>query len=214
MILPHLTEKEKQSLNELLLDEEGLVKVVPAKVLQAIPQEKLAVWCHYNAIYGLHTTELIEWLKPYIENKKAIEIGAGKGTLGKYLNIPQTDSFLSVTNKEVQLYYLALQQQPIQPHKYVLQYDALDAVKYFKPEVVIGSWVTQQCDEPIPQSNYWGIKEEEILKLVNTYIVIGNEKSHNLKSILRYEHKEYKFDWLYSRSLGKEQNIIYVWERG
>jgi len=212
-VLSNLSNEEMRELDKILLDEEGLIKIVPAKVLEGIPQEKLSVWCHYNAIYGLHTTELLEWIASYIKPGKTIEIGAGKGTLGKYLGIPQTDSYLSVKNEEVKLYYLLMQQQVIQPHKYVLEYDALEAVKHFKPEVVIGSWITQQADQQIPQSNYWGVKEEEILKLVKTYIVIGNESSHGLKEILKYEHKKFSFDWLYSRSLGKEKNMIYIWEK-
>ena len=47
---------------------------------------------------------------------------------------------------------------------------------------------------------------------VQKYIMIGNETVHYLKPILEKPHKEFKFPWLYSRSLRHSSNVIYLWE--
>jgi len=211
-VLQPLSDNRMKELNSLLLDNEGLIKAVSPSILKSITSQDLAIWCHSHSIYGIPTPELIDWLKEEIRDKSAIEIGAGKGTFGKILGVPQTDGFIQLI-PEVRLHYELMKQPIIEPHKNVQKFEASDAVKHFKPEVVFGSWITQHDYKPIPQSSFWGVKEDEILKLVSKYIVIGNEGSHGLKKILSYPHKKYKFDWLYSRSQTKSENIIYVWEQ-
>ena len=60
--------------------------------MQEINEDHLKIWCVKNAIYQILTTELVDWLKKYIGEKKAIEIGAGKSGIGRALGIPATDS--------------------------------------------------------------------------------------------------------------------------
>jgi len=92
--------------------------------------------------------------------------------------------------------------------------DALDAVKKYEPDVVIGSWITTYAPHEMPYgSNPHGIKEPEILDLVDTFIIIGNLDTHGDKPILKRAHEEYYFDWLVSRGKHQENNRIWIWNK-
>lgn len=185
---------------------------MPACFYEKINQEHLAIWCHKNGIYGLPTDELINWLKTQIVGK-TIEIGAGNGAIGRSLNIPITDSYL-MNNLGIAAIY-ALQGQPITSYPDdVIKLDAIEAIDKYNPETVIGCWVTHKYreDEHSRGGNMFGIEEDYILSKVKKYIVIGNDAVHSTKRILKYKHNEYKFPWLYSRSMNTTGNTIYMWQ--
>jgi len=200
-------------LDEELIDENKNLKIKDASFYQNIPQEHLAVWCHHKGIYGLPTVQLIDWLKNEIVLDTTIEIGSGNGSIGRSLKIPMTDSCIMET--EVSLYY-QLMGQPITKYpKDIIRLDAIKAIKKYNPSTVIGCWVTQiykREEGPEQQASIFGIDEEFILKNVNKYILIGNKKAHGQKRILKINHKEFQFPWLFSRSVYPNDNIIYVWE--
>lgn len=207
-----LANQDVSYLNDILLNN-GLLKVVPANILAEIPQQHLTLFGHKHGFYCFPTVELAEWLKiPGLEN--TIEIGAGHGALARYLGIPATDSKL-MQNPEVALLY-RLMGQPVTTYPDdVIKLDAVEAIKKYKPKTVIGCWVTHKYieEEAAREGNMYGVDEQWVLKNVDRYIIIGNEKVHGQKKILELSHKTYKFPWLYSRSVEPTKNIIYVWEK-
>ena len=188
---------------------------VPAQDLAQFKQPLLSLFCLINAIYQLPTVELIDWLEETIGDRTAIEIGAGVGAVGRELGIRMTDSYLQDgTNKAVAEYYAKVQQPMIQYPKDVIKLPALTAVAGMRPQVILGCWVTHKST---PANNWtgnmWGIEEDKFKGLAEQYIVVGNHKTHGDKPILRqFPHKVYQFDWLYSRSLSKDQNAIWVFD--
>lgn len=198
--------------SELL--KENLLIVKPTSFYQNIPQDNLSLWGHHNGVYCFPTEELIDWLKNQITDK-TIEIGAGVGTIGRVLNIPVTDSCYMRNNAEVVLYYKMLCQPITKYPSDIIEMDAISAIKHYKPEVVIGSWITHKYNEKEPwrEGNQYGVDELFILENVQKYIMIGNEKIHSKKPILGLHHKTFRFPWLFSRSLSVDTNVIYVWEK-
>jgi hypothetical protein len=168
----------------------------------------LRAFCHYHGMYNLPTDELIAWLKAQIGDQKAIEIGCGNGAIGRALGIPFTDAKIQDL-PAVQLQYALMQQPCIKYPDDVEKLDGHAAIKKYKPDVVIGSWITAKNN-----GNMYGVSEEKILNSCKTYIHIGNEgvKPHHEKFILNRKHETYKFDWLFGRG-DKEKNVIWVWRK-
>ncbi len=200
-------------LDELLLNG-PYMRLWHSNMYDVIPPESLRLWCHLNARYGLPTTELIHWLRELIGNQKCIEIGAGHGDLGAHLGLLQTDSKQQDTPFTKKIYDIVGAPRIKYP-SHIRKLDALDAVIKYEPEVVIASWVTQFIDATEDpkgmEANMWGVKEDEILKRVKTYVLIGNENIHGTKKILSLPHETYYFPWLKSRATHPEKNLIYVW---
>ncbi len=207
-----LPDHDVNYLDDILMDNHFNLKVVPASVLRDIPIEHLAVWCHHQGVYGLPTQELIDWLRGQII-APAIEIGAGNGAIGRALGIPITDSCI-MRDPLVGLYYKLGGQPTTEYPADIVKMEAMDAIRHYKPATIIGCWVTCRYKEEEHErgGSIHGVNEEFILKNVKKYIVIGNQKVHCNKKILGISHKEYKFPWLYSRSLYRSKDIIYVWE--
>lgn len=203
-------------LDNLLLNN-GLLQVLPASTLQAIPQVHLSIWGNKRGVYCFPTVELIGWLKEQISDRSTIEICSGNGAIGRALGVKSTDSYVQ-TLPEMIAYYALCGQQPIFPPEDVLKFEANEAVDYFKPAVVFGSYITQKYlsgDEdaqPKISSSVYGVDELSLLPKVETYIAIGNKTSHGDKRIRKFAHKSYQFPWLFTRSLKTDENEISVWD--
>jgi hypothetical protein len=195
-------------LDDLMLDKDGSVKPIESAKLDAIPLDHIRIWCGKNAIYQICTVELVEWLKNEIAGRNAIEIGAGVGGIGKALGIHSTDSYMQ-TNEAVAQYYKALGQKPTQPPSYVEKIDANDAVDKYKPEVVVGAFITHRHTGG-DVGNAFGPLEEQIINKA-TYIHVGNINVHKSKPILALPHKEYTFPWLRTRCANQSLNRIWIW---
>lgn len=199
-------------LNDIMLDKSGLVKPVESKVLESIPHLHLMQWCVENAVYQICTVELIEWLKAQIDGRTAIEIGSGRGGIGRALGIKCTDSYMQ-TIPAITEYYRALGQAPIFPPGFVEKIDANEAVNKYKPEVVIGCYITHRYVGG-DDGNEFGPVEENIIDRA-TYIHVGNLNVHKAKTILGVRPpKEFRFPWLRSRARDQSLNMIWVWEHG
>jgi len=185
--------------------------VVPSwETLKAIPLQDLVVWANLHGYYCIPTQELITWLRLQIKGKKAIEICAGHGVIGRELGIITTDSYMQTT-PEMQAYYASLGQTTISPPPFVEKLEALDAVDKYHPDIVIGAFVTQKWVEGDQQGSVYGVDEEKLLRKVPEYIMIGNANSHGAKRILRHPHQQYQAGWLYTRSTAPQKNRIYHW---
>jgi hypothetical protein len=214
LILPN---ENTDYLDELLLDGNGLLKVVPASILQSANPTHLIMWGNKKGVYCLPTTELIEWLQEQISGRSAIEICSGNGAIGRALNIPRTDSYIQTT-PEMMAYYALLSAIPIFPPEDVLKFEANEAVDHFKPEVVLGSYITQKYlpgdeNEPKVGSSLYGVDELALLPKVKTYITIGNKLTHGDKRIRKFPHQTFQFPWLFTRSVKPQNNEISVWTR-
>lgn len=200
-------------LEEIMISSNG--NIIPASFssIEKFPQEALSVFCHKHALYQLPTTELIDFIKSEIGSTSAIEIGSGNGCIGRSLGIPMTDNKMQL-RPQIKMIY-EMQGQPI--IKYgadVEELDAIKAVEKYYPQTVVACWVTHLFKEGMSMGNMYGIEEEQLFENgVSKYIHIGNEATHSQKPILeKYQVKKLKFPWLLSRSMKREQNVIYIFE--
>ncbi len=175
----------------------------------------LRLWMHNAGVYLVPTEELILFLKDEIGASIAIEIGCGLGLLGRHLNIHITDSKIQ-DEPCVKNYYSLIGQPVIKYPSYVEKLDAIAAVNKYKPDVVIGAWITRWIDPYIlpPTDGYggsiYGVKENLLIDSVKKYIHIGTESTHKYK-LQNKPTRIIKPSWLLSRS-SKNDNIIYIWD--
>jgi hypothetical protein len=89
------------------------------------------------------------------------------------------------------------------------------AVEKYRPQVVVACWVTHIFNEKHPErsGNAYGVDEEKLLSMVDTYIFIGNEEVHRNKPLWMKRHTTYTFPWLYSRAMNPTPNFIAIWNR-
>lgn len=199
-------------LNEKFLDSDRRIKLLPASTWQSIDPIELRLWCHSRAIYSIPTIELIDWLREQIAGKTAIEVGAGNNCLGWHLGIPTTDSYIQQNDPVVRKFYELTRQPITSPHPETQQYEACEAVKRFKPEVVIASWLTEKWNPATENGSDYGTDETWLIQNVEKYIHIGNHKIHGNKTVRDFDHTVYQPDWLVSRASCPDQNAIYVWQ--
>lgn len=190
----------------------GELQIKSFDFFKDIPQNHIKQFCHENGVYCLPTTELIEFLQNEIDNQSAIELGAGHGVIAKHLGIIATDSKLQ-NKKEVAFMY-ALAQQPVVKYGDNIQtYDAIDALRRYKPKVAISAWVTHKYNptQHWREGNMYGVPEEKVLKMCPKYIFIGNKKTHAKKPILDIPHRTIELPFLLSRNMN-EQDVVWIWE--
>lgn len=204
-------------LDELLLDGDGRMRALPAAELLAIPEIDLRCWANLRARYVLPTAELVQWLKDRIAGRRAIEIGAGMGDLGRLVGIKMTDSAVQVEQRELLLYYRTMHQTPTDPPSDVVRCEALDAIRRCRPQVVVGAFITQKYrdgdSEASIGSSVYGVDEGKLLAHVGEYIHIGATSVHHGKRILKRAHEEMSFPWLVSRVREQSTNRIWIWSR-
>lgn len=192
----------------------GTIQPMPSSFYKALDPN---IWRNFMLTYGLYTlptTELIQWLQDNIEGT-AIEIGCGHGSIGRALSITITDSKLQESsNPEIVAYYKLMGQPRINYPKDVLKYEAIEAIKTFKPDTVIGSYITHKYSPQIGSGNMYGVLEGKILQLCKKYIHIGNTETHKDKPILKHPHEKHYFDWLITRSVNQTANRIYIFKSG
>ena len=197
--------------NDLLMPSGRLI-LLKNEQYNKYTQNEIQTFCVKCARYGLPTYELIQFLKEEISDRSCIEIGAGSGDLGYYLGIKMTD--LKIQEEPlIKLYYQLNGQEPVRYPKDVEKLDPLEAVKKYKPEVVLACWVTQyQSGENWVEGkgNIKGVKESFILKKIKKYILIGNLKVHGHKDIMALPHKELKLDFLRSRASCPDLDRVFI----
>ena len=190
---------------------DGRLDPMPAAFYATVPQNDLSIFCVRRGFYCLPTVELIEWLRERIGGRKAIEIGAGNGAIGRALGIPMTDS-RQQERPEMAAYYASLGQATVSYPDDVEKLSAAAAVEKYKPEVVIAAWVTHRYYTHSHElgGNQWGVDESRLR--VATYIHVGHEGVHAQKPILKREHETHRLPFLYSRSMTLK-NVVWVWTR-
>lgn len=203
-------------LDRVLRDGQGRLRPVPGAELTRVPHAHLQLWCHHAGVYGVPTLELIEAFRERIGGRSAIEIGAGVGVFGRELGIPMTDSH-AMDRPEVRELYAALQ-QPTTPYgPDVENLDAAAAVAKYRPQVVLGSWITQCASPNLPPppggGSVYGVDEFAMMEHVETYLLFGNDAVHAQKDLFRcglFRVKVLRSTAFYSRARFPEQNALYV----
>jgi len=191
---------------------DGKLVVKDADFYRQFTQTQLSMFAHKYACYGLPTTELVAWIKMEIGEAVAIEIGSGTGALGRALGIPMTDS-KQQERRDIQAYYASIRQPVIQYPEDVEKLDYQEAILKYKPDVVIGSWITQKYREDHHElgGNVDGVEEEWVLANCKKYILVGHGKTHWGKPILIRDHQDHRTDFIFSRSMTPKENFIKVW---
>ena len=202
-------------LNDILLNDKGLLKVLPYSVYTKIDMAHLQAWAGKHGVYTFPTTELIDWIHHRIGGRKAIEICAGMGVIGRALKIVITDSYNQCL-PEMKAYYKALGQECTDPPSDVYQFEANEAVDTLKPKVVVASYATQKYlpgDEGPPPigSSVYGVDELAMLPKIQTYIFVGSDMTHGDKRICQFPHETIREPWIVTRGLKQKDNFIKVW---
>jgi hypothetical protein len=207
--LSHLPE-----LHALVTDDSGQFIVRSYEEVERFSCQTIMAFCVTYGIYCFPTKELIDFLRGIIHDSKVIEVGSGNGIISRELGIKGTDNF-EQRGSRADLYEV-MHQKPVTYGKHVEFYDAIDAVRRYKPDTVIASWLTHQYNpnERSRGGNMTGPKEEKILERVKTYIFVGNDKVHSSKPIYALPHETIKEPWLLSRTLDQSLNSIYIWRGG
>lgn len=195
---------------------DGKLQVMPAAFYEQFSQDELSAFCVKRGLYGLPTTELVEFLRNEIGGRSTIEIGCGSGALGRALGVLLTDSKMQEV-AEIKAHYESLGQAVITYPDDVVKLTALQAVEEHRPEVVVASWVTHKYrdTEHHRGGNQWGVDEEKLLskKFLRAYIHVGNVATHRMKKILEHPHETFWAPWLFSRSTHHDKNVIWIWRQ-
>lgn len=195
------------------LAEDGRLRIMPASYYAAVKREERAWFANRYAFYCLPTVELADWLREFIAERPAIEIGSGNGVLAQFLGIPATDSRIQ-DDPGIRAYYKVMRQAPVNYGPNVERIEALDAVKKYKPEVVLGCWMTHRFDprDPEREGNAVGPDFTAILKLCKQLVLIGNELVHAKNPLLNRPHTMLYPPWLYARSFNYGREFIAIWD--
>ncbi len=211
MITAIIPKVDTTEITNNVIKPDGKIVLQSAEAWRQYEWNTFRAFCHVKARYGIHTLEQNKFLNDIINGRHAIEIGAGSGDIGHHLPIHMTDSKLQ-DNPIIKASYAMSMQPTIEYPKDVEKIEALEAVKKHQPKVVVASWITTYAPHEMPYgSNPFGIKEPEILDLIDTFILIGNIDIHGDKPILHRKHDEYYYDWIVSRGKNQGNNRIWVW---
>lgn len=208
-----LDDEDTAPLEKVLLDERGILRSVPFAALEGFSQNRISCFCHRFGVYQIVTTELVEFVRGELEGfSSAIEIGAGNGCLGRALGIPMVDNRMQEW-KDIRYFYRSIGQPTVVYGADVRRLDAVTAVNVMKPEAAVGAWVTHKFKKGFTDGNFAGVDDALLARKLRRYVFIGNEKTHANKEMLRLcEPRAYKFDWLVSRSLHREKNVIWIFD--
>lgn len=195
-----------------VLDENGRLKIMPASYYAGTTVSERAVFCVRNGVYSLPTTELIDWLRAAIDGRPAIEIGAGNGVIAEALGIPATDNRMQEAPAMAALYNDA-GQAPVTYGANVEKIAAREAVRKYRPDVVVGAWVTHKYDARRHEhgGNMFGVDETDVLKHCQHYLFVGNVQVHKGKEIWRKPNTIDYPNWLYSRAMNSTPDFVAAW---
>ena len=202
--------------NQAITDN-GDLNVLPSEFYKQFTQEDISTFCTVKGYYSLPTEELIDFLKNEIGNEeKVIEIAGGNGVYGRALGIVSTDSYLQKLNTQVRLRYEQTQQTIVPYGSNVKPLEAMEAVRKYKPRIVVVAWGTHKFDrkKPIEEGNQYGIEFEKIMayQSVEKIILIGDLEIHKFNPVRKKATRIIQEDWIISRSL-RNQNAIIIYEK-
>ncbi len=200
-----------KALDDAVMYDGGKIRVLPFDFWKSFNPEVIKNFMLNHGVYVIPTAELVEWFAKNIEGN-AIEIGAGHGSISRTLGIPITDSRMQ-ERPEIKLIYESMGQPPIKYPLDVEKLSAVQAIKKYKPNTIIGTFITHKYCDKIKSGNALGVNEEFVLQNVNKYMLVGNIDTHHDKPIRKLPHDELYFDWLITRSVNQSKNRIWIWQK-
>ena len=202
------------ALREAVLDEEGHIRELSAGEWRQFSWDEVRLFMHEYPVYVLPTTELLDLLEDLTADfEKVIEIGAGTGSVGRLLGIKMTDSYLQQDNAAVRKAYELSGQPIIKYPSDVIKADALTAYRRFKPDCIIGCYVTHLWYQGMNSGNMYGVDFERLLPLVKRLILVGNKITHADNPIMAIDHMELDLNGdLITRSDDRTLDRIFVWD--
>ena len=205
---------DSAAVRKAVLDEEGHIQELPAPKWKQFPWDDVRLFMHEYPVYVLPTTELLDVLEDLTADyRKVIEIGAGIGSIGRLLGIKMTDSYMQQDNKVAKMIYELTRQPVIKYPPDVIKADALTAYRRFKPDCILGCYVTHKYREDIGTGNMFGVDFERLLPLVKRLILVGNKFTHAAKPIMSCDHTEIDLKGgLITRSSERDLDRIFVWD--
>jgi hypothetical protein len=193
------------------------------------------------ALYTFPTCELCEWLNSQIDDDSeyephsAIEICAGTGWIGRQLGIPITD----LKAQEDPVMAGLMMQMVTKPVTYsddVEKLEAQEAIAKYKPDIVIGSFVSSKKNilhnnkkktmilkEVSPMGitiehnlmelaekelPFFGVDVEKVIKTCWKTILVCNLRTHRTQSYLKIPHQSLSFPWLVTRGDVSQARIL------
>jgi len=208
-----------ERVDDLLMDEAGFLRPVPAATIRALPYAEFWWWMFVRSVHVVPTCELIEELGRILI-APAIELGAGLGGVGRGLGIPLTDSKFRMSPAGLALAIQKLQFPPVYPED-IEELEATKALQKYKPRSVVMAWVPHWEPPPPPAKpwkstggTYYGVRDALLMAVCERVVLIGSEKIHGRRPLLRHGarplHKG--ADWLISRA-GRGDDVMWVWDR-
>lgn len=210
-------EDEVETMIRQAIGGDGVLKVMSADFYHQFHADSIQGFCLFLGLYALPTTELMDRINLLImeasPSRNAIEVASGNGCLGKGLGIQCTDNYMQATD-EMRAHLKAVRQAPVSYGPHVAKFDALEAVKIFKPEVVVAAWMTHKYrpHEHYRGGNIYGIEENDMMVKIKRYILVGNLEVHKHKPLMGVAHQRIQGDFIVSRSSHPSKNAIFVWD--
>lgn len=223
-----------------LIGLDGCIYPIPYSHIQNDTLDTLNLVMQAFGLYTFPTLELCEWLgsqiddNPEYEPHSAIEICGGTGWIGRQLRIPTTD-VKNMENPEVQKIMLDSMSVPTIYAKDVETLEASEAVNKYKPDIVIGSYVTsKQLVDKIDKKKamtigiklpYGGVLKQNLMDLAREEIKVGvdvrsicrkvykvilicNMRTHRNESYINLPHQTLSFPWLVTRGDVSQARIL------
>lgn len=206
-----LSNEDISGLEELTGATMGMIRPIPSAEVEKFTFSALRLFLHKYGLYTMPTTELIDYLAGIIKDKSAVEIGAGLGVIGRSLGIPITDNKMQEW-PEIKARYDLMRQPTIKYPPDIIEMDALKAISHYKPEIVIGSYITHLWRPGMESGNQHGVDTLKLIKSVPEYLMIGSFQTHRNDPAMPYLDKIEQHDFLYTRA-GKEASVIFRWKK-
>ncbi len=197
-----------------VLGGDGRMQVLPADFWADTTVAERALFANRAAVYGLPTVELVDRIAGIIDGRDAIEIGAGCGVLADALGIVATDS-MQQADPHYRAMYQRLRVPPITYGPNVVKADASEAVRRYRPQVVVASWVTHRYDPARHEAggNEVGVDWDDVLAHCQTLIFVGNSYVHGTSTLWRRAAQvEYGPSYVYSRATNGTPDFVAVWD--
>ena len=112
----------------------------------------------------------------------------------------------------VKAYYDLMRQPTIRYPVDIIELDAHEAVKRYRPQVVIGSYITHRWRPGMTSGNQYGVDNLKIARKVEAYYMIGSLTTHMQDPAMKHLDGIERHDFLYTRG-GKENSVIFRWKR-
>lgn len=167
-------------------------------------------WLVREGLYQLPTLELVEALAEVLRGRSGLEICAGHGWLGEALGIRSVDSRVHERHSLLRDVQDATSRS-CAPLPRVEDLDALRAVRRYRPQVVVGAYVTHARDITSRTGSPTGVDEDALraVQSVETYALAGCRSTHARRPLLRRPHRTIEAPWLFGRG---EEPRLWIWD--